>query len=320
MKDPRDLDTADYEFPAVTVPLHPPVPFSSLVKIDFGACTNMGNVRKNNEDAYLICRTGRYWERLHTNLGESELPDRFDENGYAMAVADGMGGAVGGEIASSMTLRLCVSLTLNAAKWALKLDNPETRDYEIQKTMERCEAYFRKVDQLLTQQVDANPWLKGMGTTLTGAYSTGDDLFVIQIGDSRAYLSRRGHLQRLTHDHTVAQLLADMGDITPDQVATHQLRHTLTSSLGGREGKVKIDVQHLQLIQDDRLLLCSDGLTEMVRDEIIAEVMSKDLPAQTICQELVDRALQAGGEDNVTVAMARYSIPPRPKQTSSHLF
>jgi len=303
-----DADTVIMELPMVD-PLHTPKPFSSLVAIDFGANTHVGNVRTNNEDAYIIYRAGRYWEKLKTSLEAHDLPDRSDEMGYGMAVADGMGGAASGEVASNLALRVLVSLILNAAKWALKLDNPETREKELQDVKESAEAYFGKVDKALMEYMEAYPRLKGMGTTLTGAYSFGDDLFILHIGDSRAYLFRQNKLKLLTHDQTAAQALADSGAISAEEVSTHRLRHVLTSCLGGQEGRIEMEIRHLRLIDADRLLLCSDGLTDMVTEPEIAEALRATTESEKACQALVDLALQKGGKDNVTVAMARYGIP-----------
>lgn len=308
-----DADTAVFELPPVVDLLRPRRPFSSRVTIDFEARTHAGNVRANNEDAYIIYRAGRYWEKIRTSLEAGDLPDRFDEIGYGMAVADGVGGAAAGEVASSMAIRVLVNLILNAAQWALKLDDPETREAELQGVKKRAEAYFEKVDHALIEYSEAYPRLKGMGTTLTGAYSFGDDLFILHIGDTRAYLFRDDSLKRLTHDQTVAQALADMGAIPSEEVSTHRLRHTLTSCLGGEASKIQMEIRHLRLVDGDRLLLCSDGLTDMVTEPEIAEVMRAAEGSGDATQRLVDLALQKGGKDNVTVVMARYSIPANPK-------
>jgi serine/threonine protein phosphatase PrpC len=309
MRNLSDADTVICELPFSVDPVQPPRPFSSLVGIDFGALTHAGNVRPNNEDAYIIYRSGRYWEKLKTSLEVGDLPDRSDEIGYGMAVADGMGGASAGEIASTMAIRVLVSLILNAAKWALKLDNPETREVELQDVKERAEAYFQKVDQALLEHAESYPRLKGMGTTLTGAYSFGDDLFILHIGDTRAYLFRQSNLKRLTHDQTVAQALVDSGAIPQEEASTHRLRHTLTSCLGGQSAKINMEIRHLRLMEGDRLLLCSDGLTDMVSETEVAEVMRSTVGSGEACQTLLNLALQKGGKDNITVVLARYSIP-----------
>lgn len=304
-----DTETLTMQLPLSMDPLQPPRPFSSLVGIDFGAMTHPGNVRPNNEDAYIIYRAGRYWERMRTSLAEEDLPDRFDDVGYGMAVADGMGGAAAGEIASSMAIRVLVNLILNATKWALKLDNPDTREMEVQEAKAQAEAYFHEVDNALLKYAENYPRLKGMGTTLTGAYSFGDDIFILHIGDSRAYLFRGGTLRRLTHDHTLAQALADAGGIPQEEVATHRLRHSLTSCLGGESGKIQMEIRHVRLLEGDRFLFCSDGLTDMVSENEIADVMRRTIVSEDACSALVDLALQHGGKDNVTALIARYSIP-----------
>lgn len=308
MRNASDADTVITEILPID-PLQPPRPFSSLVGIDFGAVTHAGKVRPNNEDAYIIYRSGRYWEKVRTSLEAGDLPDRLDEMGYGMAVADGLGGAAGGEVASSMAIRVLMSLILNAAKWALKLDNPETREQELQDVKERAEMHFHTVDKALMDYTEAYPRLKGMGTTLTGAYSFGDDLFILHIGDTRAYLFRQDSLKRLTHDQTAAQDLADAGAISQEAVSTHWLRHSLTSCLGGESGKIQMEIRHLRLMEGDRLLLCSDGLTDMVSEPEIAAVLRATVASDETCGALLNLALQKGGKDNVTVVLARYSIP-----------
>jgi protein phosphatase len=308
MRSASDADTLITEL-RVMDPLQPPRPFSSLVRIDFGAMTHAGNVRPSNEDAYIIYRSGRYWEKVETSLQAGDLPERSDEIAYGMAVADGVGGANAGQVASNMAIRVLVSLMLNAAKWALKLDNPETRDVELQDVKERAEAYFQKVDHALLQHAEVYPRLKGMGTTLTGAYSFGDDLFILHIGDTRAYLFRQNHLRQLTHDQTVAQALADSGAISPEEASTHRLRHSLTSCLGGESAKIQMEIRHVRLMAGDRILLCSDGLTDMISEADVTEVMQTTEESGEACNALVNLALQKGGEDNITVVLARYSIP-----------
>ena len=308
MRNVFDADTVIMELPQMD-PLQPPRPFSSLVEIDFGALTHAGNVRPINEDAYIIYRSGRFWEKVSTSLEAGDLPDRSDEIAYGMAVADGVGGAAAGDVASSMAIRVLVSLILNAAKWALKLDNPETRETEVQDVKARAEAYFQKIDHALLEHAEAYPRLKGMGTTMTGAYSFGDDLFILHIGDTRAYLFRQNNLKRLTHDQTVAQALADAGAITPEEVSAHRLRHTLTSCLGGESAKIQMEIRHVRLMDGDRLLLCSDGLTDKVSEAEVTETLRAAEGSTEACQSLVNLALQKGGADNITVLVAKYSIP-----------
>ncbi len=151
-----------------------------------------------------------------------------------------------------------------------------------------------------------------MGTTLTLAASLGTDLLVAHVGDSRAYLMREGRLQRLTHDQTLAQGMVDAGLITAEKAAKHTLRHVLTGVLSANGKTVPLEVAWFKLVDGDQVLVCSDGLTEMVTEAAITDALNQPGPAADICQTLVDLALKAGGRDNVTVVLARYRIPRIP--------
>lgn len=305
-------DTAEHHSHSFLFP-EMPTPFSSLVKVEFAARTDTGKVRHHNEDSYLIFRTGRFFKRLHTSLPEGQLPEHFEESAYVLAVADGMGGHQAGDVASSLALRTAVSLILNAAHWALKLDHPDDRAHLIDEAIARGVAYFREINQTLAKQARSDPSLARMGTTLTSAYSFGADLFVLHVGDSRAYLFREGHLRQLTRDHTMVQALVEAGTLSHEQAARHRLRHVLTRALGGGgEEELRVDVTHRELLDGDCLLLCSDGLSSMVPDGRIREVLARGEALEAACQTLVDLALQAGGKDNVTVLLARYQLPNAP--------
>src|SRR5262249_46018734 len=155
----------------------------------------------------------------------------------------------------------------------------------------------------LAQQGESNPALRGMGTTLTLTCTLGLDLVLCHIGDSRAYRFRQGVLQQLTRDMTAAQEMVEAGLLTRAAAAPNRLRHFLTQYLGAW-GKGIADVQHLVLEDGDQVLLCTDGLTEMVKDTVIADTLDAHASPQEACQSLVDLALQGGGKDNVTVVLA----------------
>jgi protein phosphatase len=275
-----------------------------MVKVDFGAVTHAGKVRKNNEDHYLVGRLGRSLEPLMTNMPAGYLPERLAEYGYGMLVADGMGGAAAGEVASRMAINLLVKLIIDTAKWGRRID-----EQEAEALMDRIEGYYMAIHSELIRQGEIDPSIAGMGTTLTVAYSFCSDLFVAHVGDSRAYLFRDGQLRQLTHDHTVAQRLADTGEIPQEDVAKHKLRHLLTNVLGGHKGPVVTELEQFQLADRDRLLLCSDGLTDMVDDATIGTVLRQIEPPQEASKKLLDLALEAGGKDNITIVLARYEFP-----------
>jgi len=281
----------------------PKLCLESMVKVDFGAVTHAGKVRKNNEDHYLVGRLDRSLEPLMTNMPPGQLPEHLAEYGYGMLVADGMGGAAAGEVASRMAINLLVKLIIDTAKWGRRIDEEEA-----EALMERIEGYYKAIHSELIRQAELNPDITGMGTTLTVAYSFCSDLFVAHVGDSRAYLFREGQLRQLTHDHTFAQRLADTGDIPQEAVATHRLRHVLTNVLGGHRGPVVTELEQFQLADRDRLLLCSDGLTDMIDDVTIGAVLRDAEPPQQAAEKLLDLALDAGGKDNITIVLARYAF------------
>jgi PPM family protein phosphatase len=192
--------------------------------------------------------------------------------------------------------------------WILRLDDESLADEVLRRASER----YRQINRELAEQAAAAPQLRGFGTTMTLAASVGADLFIAHLGDSRAYLFRRNTLYRLTHDHTIAQRLADAGVISQEKAATHRLRHVLTAFLGDNAEDVRPDVQRLRLDDGDRLLLCTDGMTDLVRDEDIASTLARDdEDSAQLCQRLVHQALSTGGKDNVTVIVAQYQFPSR---------
>jgi PPM family protein phosphatase len=307
-RDPmNDAETTDY-VPLVTdADASRPPALSAAVRIDLGARSHRGKVRPNNEDHFLAVRFGRSLVTLRSNVPDGLVPDRFDETGYGFVVADGMGGAAAGEVASRLAISVGVNLALNAPKWNLL-----TRPEEIRENMDKWRHRFRQIDAVLAERAADDPALAGMGTTLTVACSVGTDLLLYYVGNSRVYLFRRGQLHRLTRDHTRAQELADAGWIGPEEVARHRLRHVLTRVLGRGGGEIEAEIQHLHLADGDRLLVCTDGLTDLVPDAGIAEVLRHTESSEPASQALLDLALDAGGTDNVTVVLARYTIPTLP--------
>ena len=190
-------------------------------------------------------------------------------------------------------------------------------DAHAQEIERRSRSRVQEVDAMLVESGQRDRSLTGMGTTLTAARSLGRDLVITHVGDSRAYLLRGGNLLRLTRDHTFAQLLVDAGQLAPDDVAGSPHRHVLTNALGGSSADVQVDTDRLQLDDGDRVLLCSDGLTDLVDDESIASILLDTTRSSDACERLVQRALDAGGRDNVTVIVAAYQIPEEAARAKS---
>jgi protein phosphatase len=302
MFDPRDVETAEFPSPVLDLPL--PEALSSKVHIDVAALSDTGKVRPRNEDHFYVARGGRHATTLITNVPPPDVPSQFEETAYLLVVADGMGGHAGGEVASRLAIATLINIILHAPDWIMRLD-----DEQAERLMNRAVARYQIVHEALQERARLDPQLRGMGTTMTAAYSLGRDLFVTQVGDSRAYRFRDGTLQRLTVDQTHAQMLANEGLIRQQDVGRHRLRHVLTSALGCSQSHVPVEIERSTLVDGDRLLLCSDGLTDMVEDDEIAAILERERRSEEACRLLVDRALANGGKDNVTVVLARYSIP-----------
>jgi protein phosphatase len=201
-----------------------------------------------------------------------------------------------------------MQLILRSPRWALRLDDPSTREADIQALFKRVRGYFAGVHEALRLRAADDTALEGMGTTLTSAYSVGNDLFVVHVGDSRAYLLRGGALRRITHDHTLAQSYADQGLIPQAEVETHELGHVLTRAMGAGDSHPEYDIHHLDLQHDDRILLCSDGLSRFVPESEIVSLLQAFSDSAGACRALVDRALALGGTDNITSIVARYRV------------
>jgi len=281
-----------------------PRPATTPVKVwlEFAGHTHVGKVRPNNEDQFLIARLSKSLVLLATSLPAGQQAAISDPEGYLLLVADGMGGYAGGERASAFIVNEAIQYLMKSSKWFFQLDDPDD-DVRLRLLREGLE----RADRQLIDAAKRDPTLTGMGTTMTAVSLIGPDAFLVHVGDSRAYLLRQGRLQQLTKDHTRAQELVEQGLLHPDDARTHRLRHRLTNVLGGMPG-VEGEILKFRLADGDRLLLCTDGLTEMVRDDRIAELLAQSPDAEDACRVLVEAALNAGGRDNITVVVASCSM------------
>jgi protein phosphatase len=219
------------------------------------------------------------------------------EEAYALVVADGIGGGPCGEVASALVVEAaCAPELLEAARARAVGDSlPAASDDELG-------AYVGRIDARLREAFLADPRRRGMGSTLTAAYIAQGGALVIHAGDSRAYRLRNGRIEQITRDHTLAQLLRERG---AGAAATARLRHLLLNAFGGNTGDVHADLSRITLDEGDSLLLCTDGLSNLVGDAEMAEIAGCDGDCQAACQTLLDTALRRGGNDNITVVLAR---------------
>jgi protein phosphatase len=296
MSDRRNDDTpwfpADDMFARHFGPSPPPV------QVRFGGLSHPGMVRTTNEDHYIVIERHRGRLVLMSNLPEGYLRPT-DDVAYLLAVADGMGGAAFGELASMLSLRSAWEQTPNALKWTWIVTDAEVVDLK-----ERISLVFQQMHEDLLEQARLDPALRGMGTTLTGAYTVGPEAFIAHVGHSRAYLFHAGILTRLTRDHTRAQASLDAGLPVESQV----WYHTLTNCLGGAGQPLWVDFLHCRLADGDQLLLCTDGLTNVVPDSDIADILLRGAPPGEAVQTLVNLALARGGHDNVTAVLGQYQM------------
>jgi len=280
---------------------------ANRLRVDVAALSDPGKVRERNEDAYAVCRMGRFLERVTSSLPAEDLPERHEAVGHVMIVADGLGGHEAGEVASRTAITRILESVLNEPRWALKLDDPASRETELKELERRSRQYLNKMQEAVRQRAAQDPSMSGMGTTFTGVFTVGRDLFVMHVGDSKAYLMRGDKLEKITRDHTLAQEYADLGMIPQEEVDTHRLHHVLTRAVGTHDEALVGDFHHVMLEEGDRLLVCSDGLTDMSGPQDILAVLHRFARSELACKALVDLANERGGRDNVTVIVAGFS-------------
>jgi len=228
-----------------------------------GSASDVGRIREVNQDSVLASAT-------------------------VFAVADGMGGHAGGEVASSSAIAVIEN----------SLATVGTKDGMVDA--------LRRASSVIAEEARQNPTLAGMGTTMVLASlvgtDRGDDLVVANVGDSRAYLYRRGVLTQITSDHSIPGELMKEGSITEDEAAQHPQRHVITRFLGNGED-VDVDLFDISLLDGDRVVLCSDGLTDEVSNEEISRVLDSEPDPSDAAHELVRRANANGGVDNISVVV-----------------
>ena len=280
-----------------TLPLTPPK--RTLVVRACGK-TDPGKVRPGNEDHFLVAELSRTLRVQQTSLPQP--PSKQGRSrGHMLLVADGMGGHAAGEVASALTVETVEGFVVELLR---RFSNLRADD-EQGVLADLREAVLR-ADARIVEEVDRHPEFAGMGTTLTLAFASGTRLFIIHAGDSRCYRFRAGKLEQLTEDHTLVARMAARGEIRPEEARTHPRRHIVTNVLGGNSPGVRADVQVEGIEAGDMLLLCSDGLTDMLDDARLALVLAEAAAPEAACARLVAEANEAGGKDNITAVVARW--------------
>jgi PPM family protein phosphatase len=276
-------------------------PQSATTRAQFAAQSRRGSSHAVNDDHYLVSRLGRTYETLFTSLSEDAATARFDECAYAMVVADGMGEA--GEAASRLAISALVELALRFGEWRVRVADEIAPDI-----IERIHGFYRQIDAAL---VHANRSHGGapLHTTLTAAVSGGRGLFFAHVGHSRAYLLRDGELYQVTRDHTHAVRRSSIAGLVELTGTPSDRNHVLTDALGAGAVDPHIDIERLTLLDGDIVMLCSNGLTDVVPDHVIAEVLDGTATVADQCASLIAHAVDRGAPDDVTVVLARYQVP-----------
>ena len=274
----------------------PPRPLA--VKV-FGV-TDKGKVRTTNEDQFLVAELTKAMRVWQTSLPEPKL-QVGEERAHLFLVADGMGGQLAGERASALAVAAIEQFMLNSFRWFFGSGSPDE-----QRVLAQFQSAIRHADARVLEETAAHPELRGMGTTVTMAFHLGAQLCVIHVGDSRAYLYRDHELHQLTEDHTVVADMVRRGALRRDQVAEHELRHTITNVVGGPELGVNVEARALEVRVGDRLLLCSDGLTEMVTNEAIVATLDAEPAPEAAAKKLLAQANDGDAGDNITLIVVRF--------------
>jgi protein phosphatase len=259
--------------------------------------TNVGLVRSNNEDNFIVCPNLDQADNWFAPCSSDEVI-ALGENGCVMVVADGMGGMNAGEVASEITVNTIRDQYSSVGDFS-----------KIADCSNHIEAFMKRViveaDKQIKKRVKEDPSTQGMGTTVVIAWIVGDVAHIAWCGDSRAYLfNRQSGLSRLSSDHSYVQELVNTGKLDPELAFDHPNSNIITRSLGDSPVKAQPDYVCKRLSAGDYVLLCTDGLCGLCRDEEIMDILNNDYPSlEDYRNQLINAALEAGGYDNVTIAI-----------------
>lgn len=257
------------------------------------ARTDRGRTRDHNEDRFLVADLSRREASLVPSVRQHDVGER----GSLFMVADGMGGAAAGELASEMATETIYAQLLRT--WVGEADATA------QRFAHRLKEAVEVANGQIHAYAKAHPELRGMGTTTTAGGVLGDQLYLTQVGDSRAYLIRNAQAFQLTKDQSLMQRLVEAGELTEEEAARSERRNIILQALGP-DPKVRVDLTYQELRRGDILVICSDGLSGQVNKQEIAEVTSHTTDLQAACDRLIAMANERGGPDNITVVIARF--------------
>ena len=269
--------------------------------VELYAKSDVGRVRRGNEDNFLVLDLST--EQTWTGSDGATPPEKLTrftlgQRGLVLVVSDGMGGALAGDVASRMAVD-------SVREMLLGTEGEEACDPELDlvECLKNATIYANLAIHLRSQE---DSRCAGMGATFTGAAVRGGDLDFVQVGDSRGYVIRKDHIRLATKDQSLVQQLVDVGQISETEAETHMFRNVILQALGA-QSEITPVTGRIHLRQGDMLLLCSDGLSGKLRAEDIQQiVVSSQDNLVKACEMLIDEANNRGGEDNITVVLARF--------------
>jgi protein phosphatase len=266
----------------------------SGIRITVFGKTDVGQTREHNEDTFLVADLSAKNASLQAEVREHDVGPK----GTLFVVADGMGGAAAGEVASEMASDTIYEHLVSS--WSNDTENtPQQFAYRLKEAVEAANSRIHTYAK-------EHPEMRGMGTTTTAVGVLADHIYLTQVGDSRAYLVRDGDGIQLTKDQSLMQRLVDAGEITEEEAEKSERKNIILQALGPDQ-KVRVDLTNQQIRRGDALVLCSDGLSgQVTREEIAERVSRKGKDLMEVCSELIDLANERGGPDNITVVVARF--------------
>ncbi len=277
-----------------------------MLIVEIYATSHIGRVRKGNEDNYLLLHltNAKSWTSSQSADEPAIESQKFeiDDHGIVLAVSDGMGGALAGEVASKMAVETVSERLLHIDPE--KTLSPDNFDESL---IAKLYDATISANYIIHQQGRTDPQFQGMGATFTGVGITREAVDLIQVGDSRAYLIRNARIYQITKDQSLVQQLIDANQISPEEAETHALKNVILQALGAQNEIYPVPAR-LQPQRDDILLLCSDGLSNKVSSADMQRIILDNLDnLDKACAQLIKEANERGGEDNITLILARLS-------------
>ena len=276
-----------------------------LTQMDCCGISDTGRRRPTNQDHYLIADLNKSLRVHSTSLNLNDETRIYGgSQGKLLVVADGMGGEAAGERASTIAVDQLATYVLNSLSWCFRLEEQSEQDFQdhLKEALQSCQKSIRAV-------ASQNPEMNGMGTTMTMVYIVWPRAFVVHVGDSRCYLLRNSHLDQITDDHTMAALVARASQVDCQQARKASMGNALWKALGGRSDDLSVDVYKLSLEKGDVLLLCTDGVYDMVPHAKVEAILNTAVDAEAACRTLVEVANENGGRDNITAIVSRFFSP-----------